>query len=103
MRQIVILGLIVSYFGSCTRGPETAITREVKDAGGGDPSVVSRDAMRSWFLQHSKFAEHIVTECRAIKDPPLGWMDTTEGQVCGAAQEAAFYTPAKAYRDNIGW
>src|SRR6266542_1677547 len=86
MRLFLLTALIL---GSCHRtpGPETPITREVMDAGGGEPAVVSPQAMRHWFLEHRRFASHLAGECRAIKEHPLGWSDTTEGKVCAAALE----------------
>jgi hypothetical protein len=87
--QVYGLLLLTLIPSSCHRtpGPETPITREVMDAGGGDPAVVSPQAMRRWFLEHRRFAEHISGECRAVREHPLGWSDTTEGKACAAALE----------------
>jgi hypothetical protein len=89
MKSLLILALIMR---SCQRtsGPETAITREVFDAGGGNPAVVSPQAMRMWFIGHRPFASHVAGECRALAAHPLGWADTTEAKVCGAAVETEF-------------
>ena len=85
--RLLLLSAIV--LGSCNRtpGPATPITREVRDAGGGDPGLVSAQAMRQWFLEHRRFAGHIAGECREIREHSLGWVDTTEGKVCAAAIE----------------
>jgi hypothetical protein len=87
MRALLFAVLLL---GSCHRtpGPQAPITREVLDAGGGDPAVVSPQAMRHWFLEHRRFASHIAEDCREIKDHPPGWVDRTEEKVCAAAFEA---------------
>jgi len=86
MRPLLFSALI---FSSCHRTPgsQTPITREVRDAGGGDPTVVSPQTLRHWFLDHRRFANHIAGECRVTNNHPLGWPGTTEGKVCAAALE----------------
>ena len=86
MRPLVFVVLILS---SCHRTPrpERPITREVFDAGGGNPALLSPQAMRHWFLEHRRFASHIAGECRAIKEHVPGWSDMTEGKVCAATLE----------------
>ena len=94
MRFILVAVLLL---GSCRRipGPETPITREVMDAGGGDPTLVSPQALRHWFLEHRRFAGHIAGECRIVKEHSLGWSDQTEGRVCAAALEIGTQTAAR--------
>ena len=94
MRVLVVVSALVAL--SCRTSGETAITREVKDAGGGDPAVVSPGALRVWFIEHPNFATHIAGECRAAVKPG-GWADSTEGKVCGAAIETE---RQKAGRDH---
>jgi hypothetical protein len=97
MRPLVFVGLILS---SCYRtpSPQTPVTREVFDAGGGNPSRVSKQAMRHWFLEHRRFASHIAGECQAIKDHMLDWSDMTEGKVCAAAREVEIQTIGRDHK-----
>jgi len=65
MRLLLLAALMLS---SCRRipGTRTPITREVFDAGGGNPAVISKQALRHWFLEHRHFASHIAEDCAAI-------------------------------------
>jgi hypothetical protein len=102
MRYLICLSIILC--GCAHHESLTAITTEVRDAGGGDPRVVSVDAMRMWFIRHAGFAGHIAAECKGVEDHPLGWVEGTEGRVCMAAQDAAYIANMpRAYHDNIGW
>jgi hypothetical protein len=90
---MIAAALLFLLVACATPGPETAITREVMDNGGGNPAVVSDFAMGEWFRRHPKFAYRISEQCRALTDKPLGWSDTTEGRVCTYAAVAAWSAP----------
>lgn len=101
--RIILVFVVVFLVGCTNRGPETAITREVWDAGGGDPSVVSDGALREWFRQHPGFAAHIANECRAVKVHTIDYGDTGEGRVCTAAASATFFAGGEVGRDHVAF
>jgi hypothetical protein len=80
-----LLGLTSCAAEKC---PVAGITKEVCDAGGGNPRYVSNQAMQAWFGRHQPFGRHIAEECVKIRSVHdwIGYLDSPEGRVCAAAQ-----------------
>jgi hypothetical protein len=85
MKLILSSCLLVLTGCSLAIGPATPITRRVEEASGIDPATVSSQALLAYFVQHQDLAGEIADRCSALPPHQMGWPDTLEGRVCGAA------------------
>ena len=93
-------GLLVC--GACSR-PETpsAIVQHAEKAGSGDLSAVSSRSIQHWLGRNKQVAVEIENMCKPVRQTATAqWGDTTEGRLCSAARELAFFRSAPAKGDG---
>jgi len=92
--------LLVS--AGCTRhGPPSPIVERAEKAGAGDLSAASAPAMQQWLGKHREIAMEIENMCKPVRQRATAdWADSTEGRLCAASQELAFFRSAPAKGDG---
>ena len=78
--------------------PPSAIVQKVEAAGSGDLSKTSSDGIQQWLGPHRELAIEVENMCKAVRPKATAkWADSTEGRVCTASSQLAFYrfTPDK--------
>jgi hypothetical protein len=84
---VALIGLV-----ACGIEPRSAIVQKVEAAGSGSLSKVSKDGMREWLGKHKDLAYQVDDMCRPIRSKATAqWADSTEGRLCSAARELAFF------------
>ena len=99
MRQLrkraIASGCLVVLMGvfACSR-PEarSPIVEKVEQAGSGDLAAVSKDGMREWLGKHKDVAYQVDGMCKPVRQRATAqWAESTEGRLCTAARELAFW------------
>ncbi len=87
---------------SCSRQePRSRIVEKAEKAGAGDLSTASSPAMQQWLGKHREVAIGIETICKPVRQSATAqWADTTEGRLCAASRELAFFRSAPARGDG---
>jgi hypothetical protein len=94
MKQLFILGLfaIMALTTACSREPRSAIVQKVEGGGCGSISGVSTDAIQKCLAQRRQLAIDVDQLCKPVRESASAqWNDTTEGRVCTAARNLAFW------------
>ena len=94
LNNSLVAGLLVAMIlGGCKKvDPPSPIVKKVQDAGAGDVSNASKEAIEQWFKQHHDLAKEIVLDCNRVKaSKPADWADSSEGRVCQAAASASVF------------
>jgi hypothetical protein len=88
--------------GGCGRQePPSPIVQKAQQAGSGDLASASTASIRDWLGKHRYSAEQIEAMCRPIRqNASANWGDSTEGRLCRAAHELAFFRAAPAKGDG---
>jgi hypothetical protein len=104
VRIELFLGLfmVVLLCGGCSRQePRSAIVEKAEKAGSGSLSTASSQAMQQWLGKHRDVAIDIENMCKPVRQGATAqWSDTTEGRLCAAAHELAFFRSAPAKGDG---
>jgi hypothetical protein len=78
--------------------PTSAIVQKLEAAGSGDLSHSSADSIQQWLGPRRQLAIEVETMCKQVRpNAPASWAETTEGRICAASAQLAFYryTPQK--------
>jgi hypothetical protein len=105
MRVVVILLAILGMVG-CTPKPQelsSPIVEKAKTAGAGDLVNASLTSIEDWLRKHRDLAVDLNNMCKpARQNGDARWLDSTEGRLCTAAQNATMYAPKKPLRKGDG-
>ncbi len=89
----------VLYTAACRQAePPSAIVQKLEAAGSGDLSRASADSIQQWLGPRRQLAIEVEDMCKQARPKAAAkWADTTEGRVCAASAQLAFYryTPGK--------
>lgn len=88
---------IVALLTGCAREPRSPIVQKVEQAGSGDLSLSSSQDMQNWLAKHRDLAVQVDEMCKPVREKATAqWGSSTEGRLCNAARQLAFYrwTPA---------
>lgn len=95
MKHIIIVGALFAsmmLINGCTEEPRTALVEKVEEAGCGTLSGVTTDAIQKCLAEQRQLAIEIDQMCTPIrKTGSAQWNDSTEGRVCTAARNLAFW------------
>ena len=94
---IVLAGLF-----ACSRPePKSAIVERAEQAGSGGLAAVSKDSMREWLGKHKEMAYQVDQVCKPVRQKATAqWADSTEGRLCTAARELAFWRSGPVTSDE---
>ena len=99
----VALGwLVVLTTFSCSRPePNSPIVEKVEKAGSGSLAAVSKDGMREWLGKHKDVAYQADEMCKPVRlKATAQWAESTEGRLCTAARELAFWRSGPVTSDD---
>jgi hypothetical protein len=72
--------------------PPSLIVQKLEAAGSGDLTKTSADSIRQWLGPRRQLAIDVEDLCKAVRSrATASWTETTEGRVCAASAELAFY------------
>jgi len=94
--------LVVLSTLSCSRTePRSPIVEKVEQAGSGSLEAVSKDGMRQWLGKHKEVAYQVDEMCKPIRlKTTAQWAESTEGRLCSAARELAFWRSGPVTGDD---
>ncbi len=97
LRFAWIIGAL--YMAACRPvEPPSAIVQKLEATGSGDLSHTSADSIQHWLGPRRQLAIEIEDMCKQVRPKASAdWANTTEGRVCAASAQLAFYryTPGK--------
>ena len=87
---------------SCSRlEPGSPIVEKVEQAGSGTLTAVSKDGMREWLGKHKDVAYRADEMCKPVRlNATAQWAESTEGRLCAAARELAFWRSGPVTSDD---
>jgi hypothetical protein len=72
--------------------PPSPIVQKLEAAGSGDLSKTSADSIQQWLGPRRQLAIEVETLCKQVRPrATASWAATTEGRVCAASAQLAFY------------
>ena len=84
--------------------PVSPIVQTAENAGSGDLSGASAQGMKQWLGKHREVSDRIETMCKAVRQNATAqWGDSTEGRLCSAAHDLAFFRSAPVTGDGKGF
>ena len=94
--------LVVVTTFSCSRPePSSPIVKKVEQAGSGTLTAVSKDGMREWLGKHKDVAYQVDEMCKPVRQKATAqWAESTEGRLCTAARELAFWRSGPVTSDD---
>ncbi len=93
--------LIAALLTGCAREPRSPIVEKVEQAGSGDLSVSTTQDMQRWLAKHRDLAIQVDDMCKPVRERAAAqWESSTEGRLCNAARQLAFYRWSPAQSDG---
>ena|SRR5579863_5226004 len=94
---VALFALVVG----CAREPRSPIVDKVEQAGSGNLSAVSTQEMQNWLGKHRELAVQVDEMCKPVREKAnADWNGTTEGRLCTAARQLAFFRWSPAQSDG---
>jgi len=91
-RRNAVLSVTALFLMACGSEPRSAIIEKAEAAGSGKLSGVSSGGMKQWLGQHKDVAYQLDEMCKPVRiKAPAQWTESTEGRLCSAARELAFF------------
>ena len=94
--------VVLAGLSACSRPePRSAIVGKVEQAGSGNLAAVSKDGMREWLGKHKDLAYQVDEMCKPVRQKATAqWAESTEGRLCTAARELAFFRSGPVTGDD---
>jgi hypothetical protein len=91
LRVALIIGVLCS--SACKKiEPPSAIVPKLEAAGSGDLTTASADSIQQWLGARRPLAIEVENLCKQVRPgATANWTETTEGRVCAASAQLAFY------------
>jgi hypothetical protein len=87
----VMLGVYMMT-GCTTPEPPSPIAQKLEAAGAGDLKNTSADAIQQWLGPRRNLAIDVEEMCKPARAKATAqWAETTEGRICAASSQLAFY------------
>lgn len=85
--------IVMAAFVACApREPHSEIVEKAQQAGAGDLKAASNEAIQQWLGKHREVAIQVDEMCKPIREKATAeWAGTTEGRLCSAARQTAFF------------
>src|SRR5579863_5628670 len=103
-RRAIAYGCLAVFVAlqACSRSePNSPIVERVEQAGSGDLAAVSKDGMREWLGKHKEMANQVDEMCKPVRQTATAeWTESTEGRLCTAARELAFFRSGPVTGDD---
>jgi hypothetical protein len=94
--------VVLAGLSACSRPePRSTIVGKVEQAGSGNLAAVSKDGMREWLGDHKDVAYQVDEMCKPVRQKATAqWAESTEGRLCTAARELAFFRSGPVTGDD---
>ena len=103
-KRAIAYGCLVLLAGlsACSRPePRGPIVEKVEQVGSGNLAGVSKDGMREWLGKHKDVAYQVDEMCKPVRQKATAqWAESTEGRLCTAARELAFWRSGPVTSDD---
>lgn len=98
----IISGFVIAaLLTGCAREPRSPIVEKVEQAGSGDLSASTTQDMQQWLAKHRDLAVQVDDMCKPVREKATAqWGSSTEGRLCNAARQLAFYRWSPAQSDG---
>jgi len=102
LRLLAGFALILFCLTGCNKSESASpIVQKVEAAGSGPLAGVPQDGMEQWLRQHRDVAKEVDGMCAPVRqNAKADWGNTTEGRLCGAARQVAFFTAPPAVTNS---
>jgi len=105
MKNLRLLGgvaLLIPGFSGCGKHEAPSpIVQKVEASGSGPLVGVPEDGMEQWLRQHRDVARDVDKMCAPVRQRATAdWGNTTEGRLCVAARQVAFYSAPPAVTNS---
>jgi hypothetical protein len=108
MRQLrkraIAYGCLIILTGLCACSrpePRSTIVEKVEQAGSGNLATIPKDGMREWLGKHKEVAYQVDEMCKPVRQTATAlWRGSTEGRLCTAARELAFWRSGPVTSDD---
>jgi hypothetical protein len=104
MTQIIEGCVLFGFFicAACTPTErQSTIVEHAEKAGAGDLRSATSQSIQQWLGRNRQVALEIEEMCKTVRQSTTAdWADTTEGRLCAAAHELAFFRSAPARGDG---
>ena len=95
------VGIAIAILAGCARETRSPIVDKVEQAGSGKLATVSTQDMQQWLGKHRDLAVQVDEMCKPVREKAdAQWAGTTEGRLCGAARQLAFFRWSPAQSDG---
>src|ERR1700677_636018 len=95
------LAVLAGLFACNRSEPRSPIVEKVEQAGSGNLAGVSKDSMREWLGKHKEMAYQVDENCKPVRQKATAqWAGSTEGRLCTAARELAFWRSSPVTSDG---
>ncbi len=93
MRHVSVLATIAILLltNACQHETRSVIVDYAVANGSGDLTLASNQSIKIWLRQHPETAIQLRSMCRAVRPGDATWGETTEGHLCTAVNQAAFF------------
>jgi hypothetical protein len=104
--RLICLAILAMLLGvaACTKqqkDPASPIVQTAEKAGSGDLSSLSGQAMEQWLGRHRDISNQIENLCKPVRQHATAqWNASTEGRLCSAAHDLAFFRSAPVTGDG---
>jgi hypothetical protein len=93
--------VLLTTFSCSSPDPSSTIVGKVERAGSGSLTAVSKDGIREWLSKHKDVAYQADEMCKPIRvNATAQWAESTEGRLCAAARELAFWRTGPVTSDD---
>jgi hypothetical protein len=105
MQNLRLLGglvLILAVLSGCGKHETPSpIVQKVEASGSGPLAAVPEDGMEHWLRQHRDIARDVDNMCAPVRqEAAADWAKTTEGRLCTAARQVAFFSAPPAVTNS---
>ena len=102
LRLLGVLALTIAAFSGCGKHEAPSpIVQKVEASGSGPLAQVPEDGMEQWLRQHRDVAREVDDMCAPVRQKAAAdWANTTEGRLCTAARQVAFFSAPPAVTNS---
>ena len=89
---VIWAGALLMLSGCTAPEPPSPIIQKLEAAGSGDLKTASADVIQQWLGPRRELAIEVENMCKTARARATAkWADTTEGRICSASAQLAFY------------
>jgi hypothetical protein len=104
MRKLIqraVASTLLMCAACTTTEPRSAIVEHAEKAGSGELRGATSQSIQQWLGRNRQVAVEIESMCKPLRQSATArWGDTTEGRLCSAAHELAFFRSAPGRGDG---